>query len=131
MAYEANGAIEQWLAKEVEEDVLEPGLAIVDPVRMPLRACTIASRPDCYMYNTLLPRQHFFARSPQACRNGSHRTETWLSERSSQFCSACLALPLWACSRYLQLRFQHAYMLPGTSMSFVAASADAICQPRV
>ena len=33
MAYWANGAIERWLAQEVEEEVLEPELPIVDPVR--------------------------------------------------------------------------------------------------
>ena len=33
MAYWANGAIERWLAQEVEEEVLEPDLPIVDPVR--------------------------------------------------------------------------------------------------
>ena len=65
MAYEANGAIEQWLAKEVEEDVLEPGLAIVDPVRMPLRACVqlpVALTATCTIRSSLasifLPAHH-------------------------------------------------------------------------
>jgi hypothetical protein len=34
MAYKANRAIEQWLAHEVEEELLEPDLPIVDPVRV-------------------------------------------------------------------------------------------------
>jgi len=35
MAYEANGAIEAWLAQETPEDVLEPDIPIVDPVSCP------------------------------------------------------------------------------------------------
>jgi len=35
MAYEANGAIEAWLAQETPEEALEPDIPIVDPVRCP------------------------------------------------------------------------------------------------
>lgn len=48
MAYEANEAIEKWLAKEVPEEVLEPDLPIVDPVRHPppaLRRAVISLTP--------------------------------------------------------------------------------------
>ena len=33
MSYQANHPIESWLAQEVPEEVLEPELPIVDPVR--------------------------------------------------------------------------------------------------
>ena len=40
MSYPENGAIEAWLGQETPEEVLEPDIPIVDPVRCPRRRPT-------------------------------------------------------------------------------------------